>query len=289
MRVSNLFGVEIKHFRSNQTLRLRNKLLSLDRPMIMAVINTTPDSFHPQSRVKNLDELEKIAQKCMDLGVRIVDLGAHSTRPGYVSINAEEQINRLDPCIDLIKRKFPELYISIDTSLPEVAQYTLSKGADLINDVEGGRNHPKIYEVCAQFNAPYVLVHSRGPSNNLHEPTEYKEITSEVILELSIQLHRIKAAGVKDIIVDLGFGFSKSIEENFQLVRDISMFELLGFPLLYGFSRKSMIHKKLNTSVEKSLNGTTILNTYAILKNATFLRVHDLDAANEILELLKIE
>jgi len=284
-----MFGVEVKHFRSNHTLRLRNKLLSLDQPMIMAVINATPDSFHPENRVKNLDELEHIAQKCADIGVRIVDIGAHSTRPGYTSVTAEEQINRLDPCLDLIQRKFPELYISVDTSLPEVAHHALSKGADLINDVEGGRNHPKMYEVCAHFDAPYILVHSRGPSNNLHEPTEYQEITSEVILELSIQLHRIKAAGVKDIIVDIGFGFSKTLEENYRLVRDISMFDLLGFPILCGFSRKSMIHKKLNTSVEKSLNGTTILNTYAILKNATFLRVHDLDAANEILELLKIE
>jgi dihydropteroate synthase len=288
MSNSNLFGVEVKHFRSNHTLRLRNKLVSLEDPLIMAIINTTPDSFHNKSRVKSLEDLDSFAKNCLQKNVRMVDIGAHSTRPGYEPVSAATQIERLGPILERLHEQFSELYLSIDTSLPEVAQFALQNGADIINDVEGGRNHPQIHQVCANFNAPYILVHSRGPSDNLHELTEYENVTTDVLFELSAQIRKIQGAGVRDIILDFGFGFSKSMEQNYELLNNLSMFHMLGFPILCGFSRKSMIYKKLNLSIEDSLNGTSILNTVALIKNASILRVHDIDKASEIIELLKI-
>jgi dihydropteroate synthase len=288
MSNSILFGVEVKHFRANHTLRLRNKLVSLNEPLIMAIVNTTPDSFHEKSRIESLIDLDIFARKCLEKKVGIVDLGAHSTRPGYETVSAAQQIERLGPYLERIHDQFPDLYISIDTSLPEVAEYALKNGADIINDVEGGRNYPQIHRVCAHFNAPYILVHSRGLSENLHETTHYDNVTTDVLFELSSQVQKTQAAGVKDIILDLGFGFSKSIEQNFELLNNLSMFHMLGFPILCGLSRKSMIYKKLKLSVDDSLNGTTILNTVALMKNASILRVHDLDKASEVIELLKI-
>ena len=254
----------------------------------MAIVNTTPDSFHEKSRIESITDLDAFARNCLEKNVRMVDIGAHSTRPGYETVSAAQQIERLAPYLERIHGHFPELFVSIDTSLPEVAEYALKNGADIINDVEGGRNQPQIHQVCANFNAPYILVHSRGSSDNLHESTEYENVTTDVLFELSAQIRKIKEAGVKDIILDLGFGFSKSLDENFELLNNLSMFHLLGFPILCGFSRKSMIYKKLHQTSEDSLNGTSILNTLALMKNANILRVHDIDKASEIIDFLKI-
>ncbi|MFM7387571.1 MAG: dihydropteroate synthase [Bacteroidota bacterium] len=288
MSNSNLFGVEVKHFRSNHTFRLRNKLVSLKEPLIMAIVNATPDSYHPESRLNGLKHLDIIAQNCLKKNVRIVDIGAHSTRPGYTLVSSEEQIARLKPYIQHLRKKYSPLYISVDTSDPLVARFALENGADLINDVEGGRNHPDIYNVCAEFNAPYILVHSRGSSEDLHAQTSYDNVTTDVMFELSCQVEQVKASGVKDIILDLGFGFSKTVDENFELLNNLKMFQLLGYPILCGISRKSMIYRKINTSSENALNGTTVLNTFALIQHANFLRVHDIDQAHEIIELLKI-
>jgi len=285
---SNLFGVEVKHFRSNHTLRLRNKLVSIDEPMIMAIVNATPDSFHATSRINSQLELDAFAKNCVRKNVKMIDLGAHSTRPGYEVIAAKEQIVRLKPFLSRLRNKFPELYVSVDTSLPEVARFALENGADLINDVEGGRNFPEIFDVCAEFNAPYILVHSRGNPDALHQKASYENVTADVLMELSCQIQKIKHAGVKDIILDLGFGFSKSLEENYELLKNLNIFHILNFPVLCGISRKSMIYKKLNASSEFALNGTTILNTFALMRNATILRVHDINEAQEIIKLLNI-
>jgi len=250
---SNLFGAEVKHFRLNQSLRLRNKLVSMSEPSIMAILNATPDSFHEKSRIQSLEFLRETMEHCLKNKVTFIDLGAHSTRPGYDMISEEEQIHRLRPYLEFIVQNFPQIFISIDTSLPAVAEWALLNGADIINDVEGGRNNPTIFKVCAKYNAPYILTHSRGTSKNLHEPTQYKNVTTEVLMELSRQIEKIKDAGVKDIIVDLGFGFSKSIEENYELLNNLSLFHMLGFPILCGTSRKSMIYNQQHKSVYRKL------------------------------------
>jgi len=253
----------------------------------MGIVNITPDSFYEASRISALDAFDNYVLKCIENDIRFLDLGAQSTRPGYTLISPAQQIERLKPYLDRVATRYPKLFISIDTSSPIVADWALSNGADIINDVEGGRNYPEIFEVCAKHRAPYILVHSRGTSNALHDPYEYKQISLEVMHELSLQINRIKTVGVKDIIIDLGFGFSKTLEENYQLIKNFQIFQMLEFPLIMGISRKSMIYKKLSVESNHALNGTTILNTFAIMHNATFLRVHDIVEANEIIQLLK--
>jgi dihydropteroate synthase len=288
MSVSIVGGVEFNHFRANRTLRLRNKFFTINEPSIMGIVNITPDSFYEASRINELDTLDSYLSKCTEHGIQFIDLGAQSTRPGFSVISGEEQIERLQPYLERITTHYPSLYVSIDTSLPSVADWALTNGADMINDVEGGRNHPEIFKVCAKHRAPYVLVHSRGTSETLHKNTEYKDISLEVMQELSSQIMQLKMAGVNDVIVDLGFGFSKTTEENYQLLKNFQIFQMLEFPLLCGISRKSMIYKKLGLEPKNALNGTTVLNTFAILNNAAFLRVHDIEEAKQIIKLLKI-
>lgn len=259
----------------------------LNTPQIMAIVNVTPDSFYDKSRLITEDQLSTYLTRCKSLGVRFIDVGAQSTRPGAALITTEEQIQRLTPVLSYITANFPDFYISIDTSCPIVASWALSHGAEIINDVEGGRNSPEIWQVCAKHHAPYMLMHSRGTSAQLHNETKYKNVTVEVLHELSVLVQRIQQAGVKDIIIDPGFGFSKSLEENHELMRNLRFFQLFEFPVLCGISRKSMIYKRLNSTPENSINGTTILNTFALLNGATFLRVHDPEEASEIIHLLK--
>ena len=287
MTKSSFNGVEVKHFRSNGSIRLRNNLVMLDSPQIMGIVNVTPDSFFKQSRFESEAELSLYLQRCKSLGVRFIDVGAQSTRPESIPVSNEEQISRLTPVLKFIRSSFPDFYISIDTSSPPVAEWALTHGGELINDVEGGRNNPEIWNVCAKHHAPYIVMHSRGNSKNLHEKTTYQNVTVEVLQELSELVVKIKKAGVKDIIIDPGFGFSKSLEENYELLSNMRFFQLFEFPILCGISRKSMIYKKLQTTPEKSINGTTILNTFALLNGANFLRVHDPEEASQILHLLK--
>lgn len=259
----------------------------MNQPLVMAILNATPDSFYPESRQIDDSALTKFLSLCQKEGVSFIDIGAQSTRPGSTSVSSEEQINRLKPLLTRIRNEFPSFFISIDTSCPKVAEWALDLGADLINDVEGGKNNPEIWDVCARFNAPYILMHSRGEMSEMHTEQVYQNITVEVLQELSTQLNAIKKAGVKDIIIDPGFGFSKSLVENRKLLNNLPLFQLFGIPILVGFSRKSMIYKTLNTTPENALNGTTILNTFAVLNGATFLRVHDPIEATEVIKLLK--
>lgn len=259
----------------------------MNQPLVMAILNATPDSFYSESRQLQSSALTDFLETCHTQRVSFIDLGAQSTRPGSTPVSSEEQIDRLQPLLTRIKNEFPSFFISIDTSCSKVADWALRHGADLINDVEGGKNNPEIWDVCARYNAPYILMHSRGEMSEMHEEQVYQNITVEVLQELSTQLNAIKKAGVKDIIIDPGFGFSKSLIENRKLLNNLPLFQLFGMPILVGFSRKSMIYKTLSTTPENALNGTSILNTFAVLNGATFLRVHDPKEATEVIKLLK--
>jgi dihydropteroate synthase len=289
MTKSNFYGVEVKHFRSIGSIRLRNNLVSMEHPQVMGILNITSDSFYSASRFDSLVGIEAYLNRCKSHDVKFIDVGAQSTRPGFALIESEEQIEKLSPVLAFLKEKFPEFYVSIDTSCPRVADWALQHGGELINDVEGGRNNPEIWDVCAKYNAPYIVMHSRGEASNLHDETSYKNVTVEVLQELSELIVKIRRAGVKDIIVDPGFGFSKTLEENHELMTNLRFFQLFETPILCGISRKSMIYKKLNKKPETSINGTTALNTYALLNGATFLRVHDPEEASEIIRLLNTE
>ncbi len=254
--------------------------------MVMAIVNVTPDSFFEGSRFNNSNNLDVYLKDCKKLGVHFIDVGAQSTRPGSDPVSCDEQIERLTPMLSHINKNYPEFYISLDTSSPKVAEWGFQNGVDLINDVEGGRNHPEIWKVCAKHHAPYILMHSRGTANSLHDPHKYENVTTEVIQELAENLVKIKEAGVVDVIIDPGFGFSKDTRVNFKLLKDLGLFQMLGHPVLCGISRKSMIYKTLEKGADSALNGTTILNTFAILNGAQFLRVHDPEEAMEIMKLL---
>jgi len=286
MTKSSFYGVEVKHFRSIESIRLRNNLVDVSKQQIMAILNITSDSFYSESRFEDIDKIDSYLQHCKTIGVQFIDIGAQSTRPGFKEISSSTQIKKLSPILLHIRTKYPTFYISIDTSKPEVAEWALNNGGDIINDVEGGRNTPAIWEVCAKYNAPYILMHSRGLGNAMHEKSKYQNITVDVLHELSELISKIKQAGVKDIIIDPGFGFSKSLSENHELMANLRFFQLFELPILCGISRKSMIYKVLNKTAETSLNGTSILNTFAILNGANFLRVHDPEEAMEIIRLL---
>ena len=283
------FGVEIKHFRSHKYLRIRNKLFDLAEPKIIGIINCTPDSFFKDSRAITSEEIERSVNKMIHEGVDIIDIGACSTRPGAELISEEEELNRVIPAITLIKEKFPELIISIDTFRSKVAEQGLIAGADIINDVTGGDFDPNIWTIAAKFKAPYILMHSRGNSKTMQDLSNYDHVSLEILLFLSEKIKKIKEAGIKDIIIDLGFGFAKNEQQNYQLMADLELFDLLEFPILIGISRKSMIYNRLNIAPEEALNGTTVLHTYALSKNANFLRVHDVKEAVEIKTLLKLD
>lgn len=282
------FGAEIKHFRSNRYIQVRNKLFDLSIPKIMGVLNATPDSFFEGSRIEKNADLSSRVSAMVNAGMDILDIGGCSTRPGSEEVSEKEELERVLPLIKKIRKEFPEVLISIDTFRASVAEEALKVGADIINDVQGGNFDPRIWEVAKQYKAPYILTHSRGNSQTMLDLSTYNSIVLDILQELSEKISRIKKAGVADIIIDLGFGFAKTPEQNFELLKNLSIFSMLEFPILCGFSRKSMISKRLNITVDESLNGTSILNTYAVTKGASLIRVHDVKEAKQIVSLLKV-
>lgn len=282
----SFFGAEIKHFRSNKFIRLRNQLIALSEPMLMAILNVTPNSFHAESRRQDKDSILAFIERCKKSKVGIIDIGASSTKPGATPPSVEDEISRLIEPLSILKEHAPDIFISVDTFRSEVAKWALENGADMVNDVYGGRHDPEIWNVCAAFNAPYILTHSRGTAVDMQSKANYENVSTEVLLELSIALNEVRSRGVKDVIIDLGFGFAKTQSQNYQLLRDLHLFQLFELPILCGFSRKSMIYKKLATDSNQALNGTTILNTFAITQGAHILRIHDPEEASEIFQLL---
>ena len=282
------FGAEIKHFRSNRYIQVRNKLFDLSIPKIMGVLNATPDSFFEGSRIEKNADLSARVNAMVNAGMDILDIGGCSTRPGSEEVSEKEELERVLPLIKKIRMEFPEVLISIDTFRASVAEEALKVGADIINDVQGGNYDPRIWEVAKQYKAPYILTHSRGNSQTMQDMSTYNSIVLDILQELSEKITRIKKAGVVDIIIDLGFGFAKTPEQNFELLKNLSVFSMLEFPILCGFSRKSMISKRLDITVEDSLNGTSILNTFAVTKGASLIRVHDVKEAKQIVSLLKV-
>jgi dihydropteroate synthase len=282
------FGAEIKHFRSNRYIQVRNKLFDLSIPKIMGVLNATPDSFFEGSRIEKNADLSSRVNAMVNAGMDILDIGGCSTRPGSEEVSEKEELERVLPLIKKIRKEFPEVLISIDTFRASVAEEALKVGADIINDVQGGNHDSRIWEIAKQYKAPYILTHSRGNSQTMQDMTMYSSVVLDILQELSEKIARIKKAGVVDIIIDLGFGFAKTPEQNFELLKNSSIFSMLEFPILCGFSRKSMISKRLDITVEESLNGTSILNTFAVMKGASLIRVHDVKEATQIVSLLKV-
>ena len=269
------------------TLNCKGRLLILNAPAVMGIINMTPDSFFSESRPFNLHAALLKADKMIKEGATFIDIGGQSTRPGSDQISEEEELKRVITVTELIKKEFPDIYLSIDTFYAKVARETVNAGADIVNDISSGSMDENMIPMVASLKVPYIAMHMQGKPKTMQDNPDYDHVTRNV-LDYFIQLtEKLRLAGILDIIVDPGFGFGKTIEQNFTLLKELSIFKLLQKPILSGISRKSMIWKTLGVNPDKALNGTTALNTISLLNGANILRVHDVKEAREVIQLFE--
>lgn len=269
------------------TLNCKGKLLVIDEPIVMGIINTTPDSFYPGSRTNIVDDILFRAEKMITEGATILDIGGQSTRPNSQQVSADEELQRVLPAIEAIHKNFPEQIISIDTFYSSVAKHTVAAGASIINDVSAGTMDADILSTVAQLKVPYVLMHMLGTPQTMQKNPEYKNITLDVFDFLNFKIAELIQLGMHDIIVDVGFGFGKTTAHNFQLLRELSYFKQLNKPVMVGLSRKATIYKTLGITSEEALNGTTVMHTLALLNGANILRVHDVKEAVQAVKLFR--
>ncbi|MCO4814216.1 MAG: dihydropteroate synthase [Flavobacteriales bacterium] len=281
MQISN---VENTKNRLDYSLRIGDKLIDLSTPIVMGIVNTTPDSFYNKSRSKSVASSLKTVEEMISEGVTIVDIGGYSSRPGADNVSISEEIERTTPLITQIRKEFPELIISLDTFRGEVAKEGIESGAQLINDISGFEIDSSMLSTIAHYKIPYVLMHMRGTPQTMKNLTDYNNIFSEMVSYFSKKIEILQNRGVNDIIIDPGFGFSKTIEQNYYLLDNMQHFQLLNKPLLAGISRKSMIYKKLGITPEESLPETIRLNKIALEKGASILRVHDVKEAVDLIK-----
>ena len=266
-------------------LNIKGSLLDLSSPKIMGILNVTPDSFYDGGVYSNEKEVLKQVEKMILDGVDIIDVGGYSSKPGAKTINIKEEEKRVLPIIKLIYKTFKKTIISVDTFRSEIAEKSLNAGASIINDISGGDFDNNIYKIAERYKATYVMMHMKGNPSNMQINPTYKNINYEIIKDLSKKIDFAQKKGVCDIIIDPGFGFGKTIEHNYQILNNLKLYKVLHKPILIGVSRKSMIYKLLKTDPSSALNGTTALNTVALINGANILRVHDVKQANEVIKL----
>lgn len=271
------------------SLNLKGELVEITRPQVMGILNVTPDSFYSDSRSFDAKAISLRIDEMIAEGVDIIDLGAYSSRQGADEVSPQEEMNRLEMGMELLRKKSVTAPISIDTFRADVAKFAIeSLGADIINDISAGLLDDVMIDTIARLKVPYIAMHMRGTPSTMSSLTNYNDITADVIYELSERINRLTLAGVNDIIIDPGFGFAKTLEQNYELLRNLELLHELGYPLLVGISRKSMIYKALDTTPQDALNGTTVLNTMALQAGAAILRVHDVKAAHEAIKLTQL-
>ena len=270
-----------------KTINCKGNLIDLSTPKVMGVINLTPDSFYDGGKLTSEKEILLQANKMLQEGATFLDLGAYSSRPGAQFVSEKEEIHRLLPVIKILLNEFPETLLSIDTFRSNVANESIYAGASLINDISAGTLDDHMFKIIAQHQVPYVMMHMRGTPETMMQNTDYRDLTKEVIYYFSERIAKARSFGINDLITDPGFGFSKTLDQNYDLFNDLELFRYLNAPLLIGISRKSMIQKKIKTTAADSLNGTTALHAIAIQKGASILRVHDVKEAFETINLLQ--
>lgn len=273
-------------FYTKYSMNCGGRLISFDKALVMGIINLTPDSFYEKSRFVFESEALKQAEKMLAEGADILDLGAVSTRPGSEEISEEEELKRLLPTLRSIRKAYPDSIISVDTWRASVAKAAIENGAHIINDISGGTLDNKMFETIAQLKVPYVLMHIQGTPQTMQLNPKYKDVVNEIIDFLAKRIQVLRLMGVADILVDPGFGFGKTLEQNYTLLQNLEKFNILNCPILVGISRKSMITKVLGISAKEALNGTSVLNTIALMKGAKILRVHDIKEAVEAVKLV---
>lgn len=270
------------------TLNCKGTLITLEHPVVMGIINATPDSFFGGSRAATASAALIKAENMINDGAFILDIGGQSTRPGSVQIGANEELDRVVPIIEEVKKAFPNTLISVDTYHPTVSTAAVSAGADIVNDISGGRFFEDMLSTVASLNVPYICMHSRGTIETMHEKPQSNNIITELLDYFIERINACTQAGIKDIIVDPGFGFGKTIPDNFTLLKEMEAFQILRKPLLLGVSRKSSIYQTLKITPEESLNGTTVLNTVGLMNKAMILRVHDVKEAIQAIQLYQM-
>jgi len=273
---------------NTHSINIKGKLIHIETPLIMGILNVTPDSFHTDSRIPSVEIALKKAEKMLLDGADILDIGGYSSRPGAEHISAKEELDRVEHVIKAISVNFPEAIISADTFRSSVAEKCLEAGAHIINDISGGDADEDMASVIKNARIPYIIMHMKGSPQTMQKNPTYENVTLEVFKSLSIKVNNLRKLGISDIIVDPGFGFGKTMEHNFKLLHDLDYFKSLDCPILVGLSRKSMIYKTLLTTAEEALNGTSVLNTIATQKGAHILRVHDVKEAKELVKLYSL-
>jgi dihydropteroate synthase len=276
-------------FQEKHFLNICGKLFDISHPLVMGIVNVTPDSFYPGSRfITEKQIIERVAQIIAE-GGKIIDVGAYSTRPGAEEVDEITEKERLKIALGCIQNNFSDVVISLDTYRATVAEWAVENfGVGIINDVSGGTLDADMFKTIRRLNLPYVLMHMRGKPATMQQMTNYNDVVKDVIYELSVQIEKLRFLGVNDIIIDPGFGFAKTLEQNYELLSSLEIFRYFELPLLVGISRKSMIYKLLDCKPEDSLNGTTALNTIALIKGAKILRVHDVKEAVETIKIFQI-
>ncbi|WP_192349238.1 dihydropteroate synthase [Algoriphagus sp. Y33] len=277
---------EDKSFPQKNTLQIDGRLICWDKPQLMGIVNLTPDSFFEGSRAgKSLDRVTELVASHISNGASILDLGGYSSRPGSAEVGLQEEIDRVIPAVKWIASNFSGSLISVDTFRSKVAEEAILAGAHMINDISAGDLDEEMIPTVAKLQVPYIAMHMRGNPQNMQEKTKYSDILGEILYYFAEKLEQLRKFGIKDVIIDPGFGFAKTLEQNYFLLRNLQRFETLSLPLLVGISRKSMISKVLKVNANEALNGTTALNMFALCQGANILRVHDVKEANETLKL----
>lgn len=271
----------------NKTLNIKGRLVSAGDPMIMGILNVTPDSFYDGGRYTEEDSIKCRIDSILEEGADIIDIGAYSSRPGATDISVEEEWKRLEKALSLIFKMHTDAVVSVDTFRSEIARKAVEAGAAMVNDISGGDSDTDMFSTIADLHVPYIMMHMQGTPQTMQDSPRYNNVTNDILELFNLKINRLRELGVKDIILDPGFGFGKTTNDNYDIMNNMEKFRIFGMPLLVGVSRKSMIYKTLNTDAAKSLNGTSVLNTIALIKGAAILRVHDVREAVECVKLYK--
>ena len=267
------------------TLNCNGKLIDLSTPKVMGILNCTPDSFYDGGKFKSDSAFLNQVEKMLFDGATFIDVGAYSSKPNAAFVSEEEELNRLLPVIDLILKAFPQTLLSIDTFRSQIAKKSIESGAALINDISAGKLDDAMLDIVAKLQVPYIMMHMKGTPQTMQSLTQYDNLVKEIMFYFSERIAAARSLGINDLIVDLGFGFAKTVEQNFELMQKLDLFRMLELPILVGISRKSMIYKTFETTAENSLNGTTFLNAVALQNGASIIRVHDVKEAVECVKL----
>ena len=266
-------------------INCKGDLIDLSIPKVMGILNVTPNSFFDGGKYKNEEEIISQVDKMLSEGAAFIDIGAYSSKPSAEFVTEQEEIERIVPVIELILKHFPKALLSIDTFRAEVAKASIESGAAIINDIAAGELDDKMFDVIAQYNVPYIMMHMRGNPQTMQSLTQYEDLVKEMLFYFSEKVKKARSFGINDLILDPGFGFAKTTDQNYEVMQKMELFNLLELPVLTGISRKSMIYKILNNTAQEALNGTTVLNTIALTKGAKILRVHDVKEAVECVTL----